>query len=289
MAAQTALTELETSLLQDQDYQERKRAQHKLGVDVVNEEEMKQLEMERNNAQQHLDFITEQGQLEGETEEQFNQRKAEAKQSLAQKDAAINDSEVKNEQAKQKAFESVGSSLISVFESVGESNSEFAKMAKVIALAQIAIDTGKAIAAMTAAESGKGIFGIATMASGIATILANIATAISTVKSAKFATGGKVVGPGTGTSDSIPAQLSNGEYVMTAKATRMYEPLLAVMNGIGAGVPIASSRNYSVIQNTNDMTDSFTEAAMVIKPVVSVEEITDAQNRVETIQNIDNV
>lgn len=289
MAAQTALTELETSLLQDQDYQERKRAQHKLGVDVVNEEEMKQLEMERNNAQQHLDFITEQGQLEGETEEQFNQRKAEAKLSLAQKDAAINDSEVKNEQAKQKAFESVGSSLISVFESVGESNSEFAKMAKVIALAQIAIDTGKAIAAMTAAESGKGIFGIATMASGIATILANIATAISTVKSAKFATGGKVVGPGTGTSDSIPAQLSNGEYVMTAKATRMYEPLLAAMNGIGAGVPIASIRNYSVIQNTNDMTDSFTEAAMVIKPVVSVEEITDAQNRVETIQNIDNV
>lgn len=289
MAAQTAITEMEASLLQDQDYQDRKRAIQQLGIDVTTQEEMNQLQAERDNAQQHLDFITKQGQLEGETQEQFMQRQAEAKLALAQKDAAINDAEVKNEQAKQKAFESVGNSLISIFDAVGESNTALAKVGKVIALAQIAIDTGKAIAAMTAAEAGKGIVGIATTAAGIASILANIATAISTVKSAKFATGGKVVGPGTGTSDSIPAQLSNGEYVMTAKATRMFEPLLAAMNGIGAGVPIASSRNYSVIQNTNDMTDSFTEAAQEIKPVVSVVEITDAQNRVETIQNIDNV
>ena len=32
--------------------------------------------------------------------------------------------------------------------------------------------------------------------------------------------GGRITGPGTGTSDSIPAQLSNNEYVMTAKAVR---------------------------------------------------------------------
>jgi len=34
------------------------------------------------------------------------------------------------------------------------------------------------------------------------------------------ATGGYISGPGTGTSDSIPAMLSDGEYVMTAKATK---------------------------------------------------------------------
>lgn len=33
-----------------------------------------------------------------------------------------------------------------------------------------------------------------------------------------FATGGYVAGPGTGTSDSIPAMLSNGEYVITSQA-----------------------------------------------------------------------
>ena len=34
------------------------------------------------------------------------------------------------------------------------------------------------------------------------------------------AAGGEIVGPGTGTSDSIPAMLSDGEFVMTAKAVR---------------------------------------------------------------------
>ena len=32
--------------------------------------------------------------------------------------------------------------------------------------------------------------------------------------------GGESKGPGTGTSDSIPAMLSDGEFVMTAKAVR---------------------------------------------------------------------
>jgi hypothetical protein len=37
-----------------------------------------------------------------------------------------------------------------------------------------------------------------------------------------FADGGLVSGPGTGTSDSIPARLSNGEYVMPADTVRHY-------------------------------------------------------------------
>jgi lambda family phage tail tape measure protein len=45
-----------------------------------------------------------------------------------------------------------------------------------------------------------------------------------------FATGGSVTGAGTGTSDSIPAMLSNGEYVMTAAATSKYGSLLDSMN-----------------------------------------------------------
>ena len=32
--------------------------------------------------------------------------------------------------------------------------------------------------------------------------------------------GGSIDGPGTGTSDSIPARLSDGEFVMTARAVR---------------------------------------------------------------------
>jgi TP901 family phage tail tape measure protein len=37
-----------------------------------------------------------------------------------------------------------------------------------------------------------------------------------------YATGGRVTGPGTGTSDSIPAYLSNGEYVIKAAAVARY-------------------------------------------------------------------
>ena len=44
------------------------------------------------------------------------------------------------------------------------------------------------------------------------------------------ATGGMIVGPGTGTSDSIPALLSNGEYVINAAQTKRHLPLLHALN-----------------------------------------------------------
>lgn len=48
-----------------------------------------------------------------------------------------------------------------------------------------------------------------------------------------FARGGRVRGPGTGTSDSIMARLSNGEYVMRAAAVRAYGPgFLDKINGL---------------------------------------------------------
>ena len=45
-----------------------------------------------------------------------------------------------------------------------------------------------------------------------------------------FSKGGAISGDGTGTSDSIPALLSNGEFVMNAKSTGMFGPLLEMMN-----------------------------------------------------------
>lgn len=48
-----------------------------------------------------------------------------------------------------------------------------------------------------------------------------------------FASGGSVAGPGTGTSDSVPAMLSNGEYVLNAQAVdRLGVPFL---NGLNTG------------------------------------------------------
>ena len=49
-----------------------------------------------------------------------------------------------------------------------------------------------------------------------------------------FADGGKVTGPGTGTSDSIPARLSNGEFVMKASSVKKYgtEFMTAINEGV---------------------------------------------------------
>jgi lambda family phage tail tape measure protein len=45
-----------------------------------------------------------------------------------------------------------------------------------------------------------------------------------------FATGGSVFGAGSGTSDSIPAMLSNGEFVINAASTKKYSGLLEAIN-----------------------------------------------------------
>ncbi len=52
----------------------------------------------------------------------------------------------------------------------------------------------------------------------------------SLIKFLPFAEGGFVRGPGSGTSDSIPAMLSNGEFVVNAKATKDNFRLLSAIN-----------------------------------------------------------
>lgn len=61
---------------------------------------------------------------------------------------------------------------------------------------------------------------------------------LSNISAAGFATGGYVSGPGSGTSDSIPARLSNGEFVMRAAAVKRYGAgyLGAMNNGRANGM-----------------------------------------------------
>jgi hypothetical protein len=135
------------------------------------------------------------------------------------------------------AFGSVVSSVGNMLAAFGKENKELAQLSKVIALAQIAIETGVATAkGISSAMSVPFPANLAAIATTIATIMAGITSAVSTVKSAKFASGGLVTGPGTGTSDSIPARLSNGESVMTARTTSMFGPLLSSLNQAGGGV-----------------------------------------------------
>lgn len=247
------------------------------------------LEMQAEAAQAEYDALVERGQLSTQTEEEYNRELETSRQNNLQAKKNIDDAYVKQEQAKYSAMKGVTSALTGLLDTLGESNKAFAQMSKIITLAQIAIDTGKAISAGVASAMREPFpANIAAVATTVATVIANITTAISTVKSAKFAEGGKVNGPGSDKSDSVPAMLSNGEFVMTAAATRIYEPLLVAMNGIGRGVPMQVVNANRDAMLSESLTESFTAAAQDIKPVVSVVEISDMQNRVRTIENLDN-
>lgn len=248
-----------------------------------------ELEILQEQAEQKLEFLNSVQQQEGESEQEFLNRKLQANQEYLDAKKAISDKEVEIEEAKYQAMETVTGGLVALTQQIGESDKGFAILSKTLALAEIAINTGKAIAKMVSAEAGKGIFGLATMASGIATILTNIASAISVVKSAKFATGGLVTGPGTGTSDSIPAQLSNGESVMTARATSMFAPLLSSFNQMGGGVPINVTQTSSQALGEDMLARAVAKGVQSIRPVVSVEEINNVSNRVKVLENLGNV
>lgn len=126
--------------------------------------------------------------------------------------------------------------------------------------------------------------GFASTAALMALINAAFAGAKAAIKG--FSTGGYVQGAGTGTSDSIPARLSNGESVMTAKATSMFSPILSAFNQLGGGVPIVVSGNQSNIGIDMLAAAVAKGYSMAPRPVVSVEDINKTQRRVKTIESL---
>lgn len=250
-----------------------------------------ELEILQEQASQKLELLNNIQQQEGESEQEFLNRKLQAHQEYTDAKKELADKEVEIEQTKLEAIESVTGGLASAFEALGENNKAFAILSKTLALAEIAINTGKALAAGIAqSQSVPFPANIAAIATTVGAILANIATAINTVKSAKFATGGLVTGPGTGTSDSVPAQLSNGESVMTARATSMFAPILSSFNQMGGGVPInvAQSSNQSIGE---DMLARAVAKGMLMAPApqVSVEEFTSVANKVKFLESNGNL
>ena len=135
-------------------------------------------------------------------------------------------------------------------------------------------------------------------------ILSAIATAIGAVQSARiratpqnFADG--VIGlngPGTSTSDSIPANLSRGESVITAKATQAYAPLLAQLESNVGNRPnfqlgnrrfangIISAGNLPAISSTRSETRAENKAIDLMnqaKIFVSVTEFQEKQTELQ--------
>lgn len=223
----------------------------------------------------------------GASEYQLRAQQAVDKLELARR-TAENQEEIDRAEAEyqQELFGMMSDSIAAM----GEENEAFAKLSKVLALGELAINTGKALAAGIAqAQSVPFPGNIAAIATTVATILANIATAKKTIQAAKFSTGGLVEGEGSGTSDSVPAMLSNGESVMTATATQMFAPLLSSLNQMGGGVPITVLNQGSNLGEDMLAVAVAKGMSMAPRPVVSVEEIKSVSDRVEVLESLSSI
>lgn len=256
------------------------RGENTLALEV----EMKQKELETLH------------QLEGESDAEFKARMLEAQKAYVDAKKALADYEVEIEQAKYESMATVTGALSDLFEEIGEENEGVAQFAKMLALAEIAINTGKAIAAGTAqAMSVPYPANLVAIATTVATVLANITSAIKTVKGAKipsasgFSRGGSVTGPGTTTSDSVPARLSSGESVNNALSTSLFAPLYSALNQLGGGVPIQAGTAATQVAGEEMLARAVARGVSALNLRVGVDEIRRVESRVSVVETLGDV
>lgn len=197
--------------------------------------------------------------------------------------------EIELEKMKLSSYSSIAGSISSILEATAGDNKKRLKAAKLAALAEVAINQGVAIAqAVKAGGEYPFPVNLLTIASSVAGALAALVPAIQAVNSVKLARGGYVNGPGTSTSDSVPAMLSNGEYVVNARATSMFPELLETINnlGLGLGAP-ARMEKVTTTRIERDNNEALVKALQQMPaPVVSVEEINRTNRRVTALENL---
>lgn len=182
-------------------------------------------------------------------------------------------------------------SLSAMFDALGGEGERYAEFAKALGVMQVVITEGIAIA--KAVQGGAEYpfpINVLTVAASVAAITAAIASAVNSVKSTevpKYASGGLISGPGTGTSDSIPAMLSNGEAVMTAAAVNEWGAMLSAMNVSSGGNAINVSNLPQRGDGMRGMERMMERVMMNMpSPVVSVVDINKGQRKVQVQDNI---
>lgn len=236
-------------------------------------------------------------------EEAYNQavgaataKRIQAEQGAAEETKKARLVAVQSAQDQMDQMKQVAGSLTDMLNMIAGDNEEMQGFLKAVALFQIGVDMAKAIAGAVAGAMDVGFPAcIPALAAALAAVTAGIIQAKQTlskqkeVNAPKFSTGGLVEGPGTGTSDSISAHLSNGESVINARSTAMFAPLLSSINQAGGGMPITLQGSSMEAMGTEYMAESISAAMQLMpNPVVSVQEITTVNSRVavnETLRN----
>ena len=174
--------------------------------------------------------------------------------------------------------------MIGAIEELARESGASEEYMKKLAVAKIAINTATAIAqGVSGAMAVPFPANIPAILATITAVISGIAqakSALSTANVPKYATGGLVTGEGTATSDSIPAMLSNGESVMTARATSTYSPILSALNQSVGGAPIGAS---TTTRGTQQLIQQFADVVLSMPIQVAVTDINDGQARVAKI------
>jgi hypothetical protein len=197
--------------------------------------------------------------------------------------------EIELQKLKLSAYSSIAGSISAILDATAGDNVKRLKAAKIVALGEVALNQGIAIAqAVKAGGEYPFPMNLMTIASSVAGAVAALIPAIQAVNSVKLARGGHVSGPGTSTSDSVPAMLSNGEFVVNAKATSMFPDLLETINNLGLGIasPARLETAYQARQEAMTLDMMVKAFKHLPRPVVSVEEYSRVENRVDTLENL---
>lgn len=256
-------------------------------ADIMNggtgeEDDAVKLERYKAFLQSKMDAYKDYAAVQKQLQKDLSDEEVKEQEEANKKKAALQEDQLK---MMSDMIQTMGDGLSEFFENEDKSLHSFLKSMLTSILDAIEIAVNAYYAQILAKEiASKSWGGVVSAAALMVLIKAAFAGAKALVKG--FSVGGYVQGAGTGTSDSIPARLSNGESVMTAKATSMFSPILSAFNQLGGGVPIVANNGGSNIGMDMLAAAVARGYQMAPQPVVSVEEINRTQRRVQTIENI---
>ena len=171
-------------------------------------------ELELLELEQHYAALAEQARLAGDTETDIEGAKGEALAKLRKKfrdedlkkEKELRDAKVKLQQSYLDATGGVLNSINQLVEASGNQSKEAVALQKTLAIAQIAIDTAKAIVgAIAQAQSVPYPGNLVAIATGVAAVVAGIASAVSTLNSANVPGGGSAPPPAAPQVATAPA------------------------------------------------------------------------------------
>lgn len=214
------------------------------------------LQSEADHLQALLDYQIKYGKDTVDVQNRINQARIKSNEEAAAKQARI-------EQAQLQVTRNVVNGIGNVMQVLAQNESQGVAFQRLIALTNIAISTGEAIAGIVkiaAKSSTDPIMFAVQLTGGIATVLANIAQAASIIGQAnepqapapqKAAKGG-LIGGNLHMNGGTMIEAERGEAIMTRSAVSQYGPLLDQINQLSGGSAI-SQQSAAMLTTGNSL------------------------------------